>query len=1305
MRTTALVIVSLSILGIPYIASAEPSMNDYASYYSSVPPFVTYGGVKPNVLIVLDNSGMMNNFAYDYNGSSVSTGFNPSTSYFGYFDPSKWYSYSSSRFVISGDKTTRPTKGANEWDGNFLNWLTMRRVDIARKVLVGGKADSRNYTGNPHILLGEQTDSVGRGYRKQVSEAQNYIPSTYDGTRCFVFNRGSSGVSTFDVSTTAGECPACSKPNGCNLTTADTYNVKIECPDADEPIGILQMNGNKVRWGLEFFNANQGGKVVTEIADNVVSSMVTAIENERPADDAPLGEALWTATGYFGQDNTTSSNGPRYYNANPQSYRVAAAADPFNFGTGGQPDYVWCAKSFVLMITGGEPTMDRQLPSNITGYYPTYTDTTSYVPSWADPSNPSNYFWSDTYRGSHYLDDVALWSRVDLSRGSYRDLRSDLAGDQYITSYFVYVPFGNPSPDGRRVIKQAARNGGFEDRNGNFLPDLSSEYDKNNDGDPDNYFEANNGEELARALVAAITDILRRVSSGTAVSILSTSAHGEGSLFQAYFKPAEITSLGDQTDEAYWLGYLHGLWVDDRGNMREDNGDFKLIYEDDPIIGFHFDENNWTKVRRDHVSADYPYGDGVWDETNIDLSDVRSMWEAGKELSLRDISDTGTPRKIYTSLDGHTLLPFTPSNASVLKNYLRASSTEEAESFIRFISGEHVSGMRSRNLFIDTNGDRTPDTEVTWRLGDIVYSTPAVVSRPMENYDEIYSDRTYGTFETLYARGSSSSPIPRPTVIYAGANDGMLHAFNAGCYRPGDDPETEAVEHGRFTDEYPSYFVSAFGRQPEKAEELWAFIPKNLLPHLRWLTDPNYSHVYYVDLTPKIVDARIFPDDGTHPNGWGTVLIGGLAFGGGTYEITDFNMDGAHNDPATFSSCYFALDITNPGSPHLLWEYSDPDHLGFTTSYPAVARIGNPDDPGSWYVIFGSGPTDYYGTSSQRASIYVLNLLDGTLARRLELSDSNAFIGGVSSLDLDLDYNVNAIYFGQSFFASSTWRAKMYRLLVGTHQNGYQSPGSWTASVLATTKNNQVIVAAPGLGADAHNTPWVYWGTGRFFSERDKPSYPEGSTGYNVMCTSTQTFYGVKDRTLQSGTPAENKTYADLFNVTNVTVTYQDQNLSTVANAPVTLDPNNSWQSMLAAMRADSSKVGWMFDVIDTAGPDQGERVLEKPSVFGGLVMFTSYKPVEDICGFGGDGRLYGLYYETGTPFRLPIFSFTTPSQGELIQRSLDLGMGRPSSLAIHVGQEAGGKIYVQQSTGEIREIELNPALPIKSGHVTWYQK
>jgi type IV pilus assembly protein PilY1 len=223
-------------------------------------------------------------------------------------------------------------------------------------------------------------------------------------------------------------------------------------------------------------------------------------------------------------------------------------------------------------------------------------------------------------------------------------------------------------------------------------------------------------------------------------------------------------------------------------------------------------------------------------------------------------------------------------------------------------------------------------------------------------------------------------------------------------------------------------------------------------------------------------------------------------------------------------------------------------------------------------------------------------------------------------------------------------------------------------------------------------TPWVYWGTGRFFSEEDKTDL------------STQSFYGVKDRTLVEGNPAEEKGPADLFDVTDVSVTFGAP--STVSGSDA-VPAGSSWDEMLSAMRGDEFETtyGWFLDVVDIAGVEEGERVLVKPSIFGGLAMFTSFRPNNDVCDSGGRGRLYGLYYETGTSYKKDIFSLADPPLGTTFKRSVDLGQGKPSSLAIHIGQEKGGKIYVQQSTGTIQELLLNTPFRMKSGTVVWYEE
>jgi type IV pilus assembly protein PilY1 len=428
--------------------------------------------------------------------------------------------------------------------------------------------------------------------------------------------------------------------------------------------------------------------------------------------------------------------------------------------------------------------------------------------------------------------------------------------------------------------------------------------------------------------------------------------------------------------------------------------------------------------------------------------------------------------------------------------------------------------------------------------------------------------------------------------------------------------------------------------------------------------------------------------------------------GGGVYAVDDFNQDGTADDPKVFSSCFFALDITNPGDPELLWEFSDPDHLGFTFAYPAVARVGDAEARGDWYAVFGSGPTSFEGTSDQQGSIYVLDLLTGNLVRRFGQSpgsdgfpadgmvEDHAFMAGAASMDINLDYQTNAIYVGESYQpgGAGSWYGRMYRLLIAPPDTGtYPGPGSWQASLLGSTEADQAIMSPPGLATDHQHTPWVYWGSGRFFTESDK------------VALHTQSFYGVKDNTLADGGAAESIGPNDLIDVTGAVVEYGEP--STVSNVSV-VPSGSSWQMMLSEMRGTESTPthGWILDVIDIAGPGSGERVLEKPSVYGGLTMFTTFKPIADICGFGGKGQLYALYFETGTPYSRDVFSLVDPPLGTVLERSVTLGQGRPSSLAIHIGQEKGGKVYVQQSTGTIEELGMRTPFGQKSGDVLWYE-
>jgi len=123
------------------------------------------------------------------------------------------------------------------------------------------------------------------------------------------------------------------------------------------------------------------------------------------------------------------------------------------------------------------------------------------------------------------------------------------------------------------------------------------------------------------------------------------------------------------------------------------------------------------------------------------------------------------------------------------------------------------------------------------------------------------------------------------------------------------------------------------------------------------------------------------------------------------------------------------------------------------------------------------------------------------------------------------------------------------------------------------------------------------------------------------------------------------------------------------------------------------------------------ERVIVKPSVLGGMVFVPSFVPNGDVCGFGGDSYLYGLYYETGTAYFKEVFDNGTTSvniNGQNKDQVLDrttLGYGKASSLGIHIGEEEGAKGFIQQSTGTVLNEDLKPPFLVKSGLRSWLEK
>ena len=1080
----------------------------------------------------------------------------------------------------------------------------------------------------------------------------------------------------------------------------------------------------------------------------------------------------------------------------------ACGRDPYFHGTNHTPPWVGtsqpvnCCKTFVLIFTDGEPTQDLNIPAGIQTYASAISGTPCvggsaviHAPNGVCNTNPATppatllgeHKTDYASSGTHYLNDVAYWAHTNDLRpctGAADGTIAVLAvighclpGTQNLTIY-TFFAFGNIS--GREILMHTAQQGAFEDANADGLPQVT-EYDKENnftgvatpDGVPDAYFESSNVDDLQDKLLSTISSILRKSAAGSSVSVLATSTTGEGALYQSYFYPSTIETA--TLKDVLWTGYTQSLFIDTFGNLREDTvQDKKLKYTEDKILVTRYDTvANLVKV--DYY--DDLNGDGLPDDkdgngviNSLDclpcdslLSSIKPVWEAGAQLALKDSSTRTILTWVDTNNDGVVdageQIPFTKANAPVLKPYLRPGAAPFTEdNIIEFVrgcepsvctsGGNQFDQLRERRLQVPAGSG----TLKTWKLGDLIHSAPQVVASPSDRYDAKYGDLSYQAYLFKY--------FNRRQVIYAGANDGMLHAFNGGYYHPGDDATTGTsaspiVEHGWFT-----RTLTDNSAGPQLGDELWGFIPNQLLPQLQWLARADYQHVYFVDLQPTIADARIFPVDVDHPNGWGTILIGGMRMGGscrgavspaaptcvGGTGAPPMNVTanfGSGVQTRTFYSAYFVLDITNPEvAPKLLMSFTD-EGLGLTTSLPKVVRV-NPSTASStvsntlakWYMVVGSGPTGYGGVVTQSAKVWAIDLATGpgpytsigasasyshSLVKSFPVGSWNSFIGDMASFDRNLDYRTDAVYFGRvADDGSLPWRGKLYRLTLGETISGglppvfgTQAASAWGISSGANRIPTEILDTFTGTCAPAPCVaPTIELGPiatapGIAIDDTAKVWVFAGTGRYYSAADKTDTtpqyFVGMKDSVINLTCTQSTSTNCqddDLLNVSTATVCIVGQGdcgQTAGTNQVTGVTGATSFTSLISLIQ---SKDGW-YTTLPQSGAPNGERVLASPVVFGGIVYFPTFIPTNDICASSGTSYLYSLYYQTGSAYQESIIGTTPGASGNVnVSGKVSLGEGLAFGGVTHIGSGSDGgapiKICNNTSTGALLCTESN---------------
>ena len=442
-------------------------------------------------------------------------------------------------------------------------------------------------------------------------------------------------------------------------------------------------------------------------------------------------------------------------------------------------------------------------------------------------------------------------------------------------------------------------------------------------------------------------------------------------------------------------------------------------------------------------------------------------------------------------------------------------------------------------------------------LGDIVNSNPLFIGS--QNYGFNNLPGSEGSSYAAYV----SSKSTRTEALVVGGNDGMMHGFDANT-----------------------------------GVELFAYVPRGIYANLSALTDPLYTHQFYVDGSPQAVDAYI-------SGGWKTLLVGTTGAGG--REI-------------------FLINATNPSAidkTKIMWDYdgalqSDND-MGYTIGQPTIARMHD----GNWWVIFGNG----YNSPNNHAVLYMYRISDGTLKKFDTGVGSSAAPNGMSAPNpVDLTGNdriADDIYAGD--LLGNVWKLDVTDSNPANWKYFIYAASGTTPKPLFTAKdansNVQPITERVQAGLSSTGQVMVFFGTGTYFLTGDNavPNNPP-----------VQAFYGIIDDT---GNAA-----ADQVLQTNLLQQSIVQE-KTVNGTPLRIS---------TAYTLSSGQQGWYINLLTPPVPGTavGERVVSDPVLDNGRVIFTTVIPQGTACQYGGISWLMELNLDNGG--QLNVSPFDTNGDGKV---------------------------------------------------------
>ena len=1199
------------------------------------------------------------------------TAYSAGSSFLGYFDPEKCYSYtvvnsgtkaapdySSSYFAPSGKASSHVCGGSSAWSGNYLNWSSMQTLDAFRWVLTGGyrSVDTESQTILTKTYAGFDSSVMPNKLLDGSSAVRGATPLNWSALATKLRNLGTAMHFTKDDGNLDGSVVDYTGQSANDLKSSTVYRVYVNVKVCDasvglennckaygrnaKPEGLMQAYASQLRYSA-FGYYNHSGTTSQQRDGGVMRARMKYIG---PTRTVPGSAALANPASEWNASTGIMVSNPDAADASQTVSRAAVAGWSVGVGNSGVMNYLnkfgYSAKSYKSKDPVSELYYAALRYFKHLGNVGSYTDLSGAgdsataqswldgfpaITDWDDPivyacqknfvlgigdvntHRDANLYGSTLRAGSslepRLPDDVAADRSVNVATAtdmvgklegaaslgslygdsgtsscadigskcnSYyiaglaydahtTDIRSDLAGTQSVNTYWMDVLEGQAYKH-KNQYWLAAKYGGFD------VPSGFSAYDA-----------GNSTSTIGESAWYNSTDTLARAGAGGTLSFSTDTSKTIDKRPDNYFP-------GNQPDVM-----LSGLT----------KAFAKISSEADASTSTALATASPNVTSSGAVSYSATYDPKTWTGKVIASSvafaadgtpTLTPMWDARALLDASTV--TASTRKIVTCCTASGSAPGLPfTDAS-----LRKAALNERTYYASFASvpGVAAGSQSAADYVAYLRGDTSNELGATggkyraraYRLGDVVNAKPVAVGPPSRAYYDL-SNPGYSSFKSANAR--------RKTVVYAGANDGMLHAFDGSVGTAASGSELFAY--------IPSF---AYGNADTAAGS-----------GLAALGSPSFTHHYFVDGTPGQFDVDLAKTQGsssTTPD-WRTLLIGGLGKGG---------------------TGYYAIDVTDPASwsgeaevaGKLLWEFTDP-RMGYSYGEPSVVKTKKY----GWVVVLTSG----YNNSDGVGYIFFVNprtgaLLeavatpDGSPSEPLNLSHQTAYVPAYTDMTAD------AVYAGD--LQGHLWRVD----LTGTA--AYKAP-TLIAKLANADGTAQPVTTRPLIEIEPNSSKrYVMVGTGRLMADSD------------IVSASQQSFYAIVDGRAASG------------------AFYVSTTLPSGVSFPVTRGALNADTSLLTGIgSAPASTMGWYTDLPVSNGIAQ--RVNIDPIANQGVVSFAGNLPNGQACNPSGTGTQYAVSFATGRTVLIDVnkaaIASTTTTTGLL------------TDIAI---QRVDGKLFLYNGSG-----------------------